>query len=241
MALFPLAARRHRTRSAALPRLAVTAVAVVGAALSGVALHSFVSIKVPHLRQVHRVTRRVEEVAAPEVAAPTPPPVMQEEGKCYGHCLQPDGQWLINPEGIPIEGSDDEAAADKVWAAFKKQYSSAAERGMYMDTPVGEQDVKYRARRLKQTFGTSHEEVLRLVEMEALPLVVDSDYVKKTFDAMVRGADREKALSIIYKNPGVLTAGDSIEENMGMAEVAAGFIDATRPLNSLLQGVLGKR
>jgi len=213
----------------------VAAIAVVGAALSGVALQSFVSMKAPHLRQVHRVARSAEEAAAEVAAAPAPPPVVQEEGKSYGHCLQPDGQWLINPEGIPIDGPEDEAIADKVWAAFKKQYSSAAERGMYMDTPVGEQDVKYRARRLKQTFGTSHEEVLRLVEMEALPMVVDSDYVKKTFDAMVRGSDKEKALSIIYKNPGVLTAGDGIEDNMGMAEVAAGFIEATRGVQALFK------
>ena len=122
---------------------------------------------------------------------------------------------------------------------FKNQYKTASEKGVFIDTPVGERDVKYRWRRLKTTFGMTSEEVNTLIDIDAVPLVVDADYVQGTFEAMVKGSSREEALDVVMKNPAVLTAGKDIETNMPQAKIFAGFIQATRPINSAIQGLLG--
>ncbi|CAJ1406347.1 unnamed protein product [Effrenium voratum] len=80
--------------------------------------------------------------------------------------------------GICDAGPEEEALAASAWEAFREQYTGAAERGMYMDTPVAENDVKYRWRRLRDTFGVSSQEALGIIETDALPLVIDADYVE---------------------------------------------------------------
>lgn len=242
-----MAPRSNIKRSRA-PAFLVAVAASSSAAVVGSLLRSFVAPSTVQLRPQLRhgaVARAAEdeEEKVPEVPAPIVwPKVEQKEGMTYGHCLMSDGTWQITEENfVENLNPDGEAVVEKAWQAFKKQYTGASERGVYMDTPVGEQDIKYRFRRLSDTFGISTEKTFEIMADEALPLVVDAEYVKKTFDAMVRGADKEQALEIVTKNPGVLTAGPGIEESMGMAGAAANFISATRPFNQFLQGVLGKR
>eukprot|EP00439_Symbiodinium_sp_Y106_P021152 s597_g2.t1 len=98
---------------------------------------------------------------------------LNAEGKCIGNCLQPDGSWKPTGE-IDIQGPEEEALAQSVWEAFQEQYTGAAERGMYMDTPVGENDIK----RLRDTFGITSEEAVGIMQTDALPLVIDADYVQ---------------------------------------------------------------
>ncbi|CAE7471913.1 pex7 [Symbiodinium sp. CCMP2456] len=87
------------------------------------------------------------------------------------------GSWKPTGE-IDIQGPEEEALAQSVWEAFQEQYTGAAERGMYMDTPVGENDIKYRWRRLRDTFGITSEEAVGIMQTDALPLVIDADYVQ---------------------------------------------------------------
>lgn len=153
---------------------------------------------------------------------------------CYGSTLQKDGTWKTTEEGVPVEGPEEEAVAVKAWQEFRRQFKSAATRGMYMTTPVGEEDVKYRFRQMRDAFGISGEETIGLLATDALPMVIDSAYVKETFDAMVEGSSREKALEIITRHPGVLAAGKAIKDNMFQADIASNMIAATRPLTNLL-------
>eukprot|EP00933_Yihiella_yeosuensis_P047336 TRINITY_DN4310_c0_g2_i1.p1 TRINITY_DN4310_c0_g2~~TRINITY_DN4310_c0_g2_i1.p1 ORF type:complete len:208 (+),score=32.08 TRINITY_DN4310_c0_g2_i1:140-763(+) len=159
---------------------------------------------------------------------------MRAEGMSIGHILMPDGSWKLTEEGVPIQGPEEDALAQKTWEAFKTQYENAAERGVYMDTPVGEQDIKYRYRRLRDTFGITSEEAFKIMEVDALPLVIDSDYVKVTFDAMVEGSSRDKALEIISRHPGILAAGKEVKSNMLQAEVASQFIGFSRNIGSMM-------
>lgn len=156
------------------------------------------------------------------------------EGKCIGNCLQPDGSWKPTGE-IDIQGPEEEALAESAWQAFKSQYTSAAERGIYMDTPVAENDVKYRWRRLRDTFGVSSKEAVEIMETDALPLVIDSDYVQKTFNAMIEGSSREKALEIVMRHPGILAAGPDVKGNMLQADVASNAINAARSLSKMFR------
>jgi len=153
----------------------------------------------------------------------------------YGHCLQEDGSWKMTTEGVPIPGPEEEALAEKGWQAFSKQFEAAAKRGMYLDTPVAEQDIKYRWRRLRDSFGVSSEEALQIVEDDATPLVIDSNYVQETFDAMVEGASQEKALEIIKKHPGVLASGKAIKDNMAQADAFSNVISFGRQVGSMFR------
>eukprot|EP00930_Biecheleria_cincta_P071382 TRINITY_DN58892_c0_g1_i1.p1 TRINITY_DN58892_c0_g1~~TRINITY_DN58892_c0_g1_i1.p1 ORF type:complete len:230 (-),score=55.86 TRINITY_DN58892_c0_g1_i1:95-715(-) len=165
-----------------------------------------------------------------------PATLRRAEDMSIGHCLQPDGTWKLDPEkGMKIEGPEENALAVDCWKAFQGQYTSAADRGMYMDTPVAEEDIKYRFRRLRETFGISTSEALDIMKIDALPLVIDSDYVKKTFDAMVEGASREKALEIIKRHPGILAAGPDVKSNMLQADVASVFIGGARSVSKMFR------
>mmetsp|Transcript_21371 Transcript_21371/g.39130 ORF Transcript_21371/g.39130 Transcript_21371/m.39130 type:complete len:206 (-) Transcript_21371:84-701(-) len=157
-------------------------------------------------------------------------------GECKGRC-RGDGSWT-SVESIEVATEADAKAATDAWELFKAQFPKAVENGMFMDTPVEEDDVKYRWHRLMKTLKISGADLNSIMKEEALPLVVDSNHVENTFEAMVRGSDYDTALTVVKKNPGIVTAGDGIEENMGMAQVAADFQQATRPLNRFLQGVL---
>eukprot|EP00441_Pelagodinium_beii_P037406 CAMPEP_0197648926 /NCGR_PEP_ID=MMETSP1338-20131121/28042_1 /TAXON_ID=43686 ORGANISM="Pelagodinium beii, Strain RCC1491" /NCGR_SAMPLE_ID=MMETSP1338 /ASSEMBLY_ACC=CAM_ASM_000754 /LENGTH=204 /DNA_ID=CAMNT_0043222995 /DNA_START=50 /DNA_END=664 /DNA_ORIENTATION=+ len=156
---------------------------------------------------------------------------------CVGSCLTKNGTWEVceESEGVAIQGPEEEALAQKCWEAFKEQYESAAGRGMYMDTPVGENDIKYRWRRLRDSFGLTSEEALEIMQVDALPLVIDSNYVQGTFDSMVEGASREKALDIVKRHPGILAAGKEVKNNMLQADVASTVIGATRDIGKMFR------
>eukprot|EP00403_Amphidinium_massartii_P030286 CAMPEP_0178406350 /NCGR_PEP_ID=MMETSP0689_2-20121128/18867_1 /TAXON_ID=160604 /ORGANISM="Amphidinium massartii, Strain CS-259" /LENGTH=208 /DNA_ID=CAMNT_0020027389 /DNA_START=69 /DNA_END=695 /DNA_ORIENTATION=+ len=156
--------------------------------------------------------------------------------ECSGRC-RGDGTWT-DVQTIEVESEENAKGADKAWELFQKQFPKAVANGIFMDTPVEEDDVKYRWHRLCKTAKLSPEDANKIMEEDALPLVVDSDHVQNTFFAMVRGSDYETAKDVVMKNPGILTAGDGIEDNMEMAKVAAVFQQGTRPLNKFLQGIL---
>jgi len=148
----------------------------------------------------------------------------------YGHCLQEDGSWKMTTDGVPIQGPEDEEMAEKGWQTFSTQFEAAAKRGMYLDTPVAEEDIKYRWRRLRDSFGVSSEEALSIMEADATPLVIDSNYVQETFEAMVEGSSKEKALEVVKRHPGILASGKAIKDNMGQADIMSSIIGFTRQM-----------
>mmetsp|Transcript_105966 Transcript_105966/g.274192 ORF Transcript_105966/g.274192 Transcript_105966/m.274192 type:complete len:228 (+) Transcript_105966:81-764(+) len=154
-------------------------------------------------------------------------------GMCTGRC-RGDGNWT-EERSLPILSEEEEKQADQVYELFKKAYTKAAESGIFIDTPVEERDVKYRWRRFRNTLGVSGEKSIEILQVDPLPLVVDADYVEETWNAMVRGSDKETALEVIMNNPGVVTAGTEIEDRMDSAKMAAGFIGGFRAVQNLFR------
>merc|ERR1740121_444167 len=181
--------------------------------------------------------------AGAPAASPSPPLILrraEEEasgglGVCTGRC-RGDGNWT-EERSLPILSQEEEKSADKAWELFKQSYSKAAETGIFIDTPVEERDVKYRWRRFRNTLDVSDEKSLEILESDPLPLVVDADYVKETWDAMVRGSHKETALEVISHNPGVVTAGVEIEDQMDAAVGAAKFIGMTKNMGKTIGGL----
>lgn len=93
--------------------------------------------------------------------------------------------------------------------------------------------------RLKEYMKLTPDKAIELMNVDCMPLVVDSDFTQGTFDAMVRGSTYDDAVEVVFKNPPVLTASESIEDRMDQAKMAAGFMEFTRPLNNVIQSVLG--
>jgi len=149
-----------------------------------------------------------------------------------------NGTWDL-PMTIAVETEADMAAADKAWAIFKEKYKKASESGIFIDTPVAEDDVKYRFMRLKEFMKLTPDKAVELMSVDCMPLVVDSDFTQSTFDAMVRGSSYDDAVEVVFKNPPVLTASDAIESAMDQAKMAAAFMEFSRPLNNVIQSVLG--
>jgi len=156
-------------------------------------------------------------------------------GMCFGHCLQPDGTWQLDKEGVPIQSAEEEAMATEVWELFRKQFASASERGMYMDTPVAERDIKYRWRKMRDNFGLTSQQVLEVMEQDAMPLVVDAEFVKKTWDAMVKGSSKVEATEVLLKHPGILVSGPGIENNMAQAKLTSTVIGGMRSIGRMFR------
>eukprot|EP00929_Paragymnodinium_shiwhaense_P017073 TRINITY_DN1259_c0_g1_i1.p1 TRINITY_DN1259_c0_g1~~TRINITY_DN1259_c0_g1_i1.p1 ORF type:complete len:213 (-),score=76.14 TRINITY_DN1259_c0_g1_i1:347-985(-) len=153
-------------------------------------------------------------------------------GMCSGRCI---GNNWTDVQSIPIESEEEEKQASEGWEIFKKAYPAASEKGIFIDTPVEENDIKYRWRRLKQLLKVDGAEVNKVISGDAVPLVVDADYVQGTFEAMIRGSDYDKALSVVQRNPAVLTAGKDIEQNMGQADMAANFVSSVNSFTSMFR------
>ena len=156
-------------------------------------------------------------------------------GMCFGHCLQPDGTWQLDKEGVPVQSEEEEALATKAWEYFSKQFPAASGRGMYMDTPVAEQDIKYRWRKMRDNFGLTSQQVLEVLEQDAMPMVVDAEYVKGTWDGMVKGSSKEKATEVLMKHPGILVSGPGIEGNMAQAELTSTIIGGMRSFGRMFR------
>jgi len=196
-----------------LAALGAAALQLLGRAFAGA---------LPGASQTQRQLRRTALGAVGEI-----------KGLCRGN-----GTWDVL-ETIAVETDDDKAAADKAWKIFQEKYKKASESGIFIDTPVGENDVKYRFLRLKSYMKLAPDKAIELMSVDCMPLVVDSDFTQGTFDAMVRGSDYDTAVDVVFKNPPVLTASASIEDRMDQAQMAAGFMEFTRPLNNVIQSVLG--
>ncbi|CAE8590320.1 unnamed protein product [Polarella glacialis] len=160
-------------------------------------------------------------------------------GVSIGHILQMDNgtsKWVLTNNSLPILDENEDAMAQLSWKAFSTQYSGAAERGVYFDTPVTEEDVKYRWRRMRNSFDVSSEKALEIVNVDALPMVIDADYVQATFEAMAAGATKEKAIEIISRHPGILAAGKEVGNNMVQADIASTVIKGAREFANIFKG-----
>eukprot|EP00929_Paragymnodinium_shiwhaense_P017076 TRINITY_DN1259_c0_g2_i2.p1 TRINITY_DN1259_c0_g2~~TRINITY_DN1259_c0_g2_i2.p1 ORF type:complete len:214 (-),score=54.67 TRINITY_DN1259_c0_g2_i2:309-950(-) len=153
-------------------------------------------------------------------------------GMCSGRCI---GNNWTDVKSIPIESEEEDQQAAEGWEIFKQAYPAASEKGIFIDTPVEENDIKYRWRRLKQLIKVDGAEMNKIISMDAVPLVVDSDYVQGTFEAMIRGSDYDKALSVVQRNPAVLTAGKDIEQNMGQADMVSNFVSTVNGLKGMFR------
>lgn len=132
------------------------------------------------------------------------------------------GPWVTR--GIPIFSEEEEELAAKCYAAFCKQYDEPAKRGMFLDIPVFQEDVRYRCLRLKETCGLTSEQVLDMFERDASPAFIDPGAAKDTFDSLAENSSVEKAQDIVQKHPGVLASGEGIGNNVMQAEIMANML-----------------
>uniref|UniRef100_A0A7S4UXS2 Uncharacterized protein n=1 Tax=Alexandrium monilatum TaxID=311494 RepID=A0A7S4UXS2_9DINO len=160
-------------------------------------------------------------------------------GTITGRCRYATGNWTLLKE-VAVKSKEDEALADEAWALFEKRYQKPAKTGIYLDTPVARDDVRYRFLRLAETLKLSTKETLEVLQTDDVLMVVDADYVKNTFEAMIRGADFQKAIDIVKKNPSILVSGEDIETKMDAAAFGAEVRSFFRPLDNLIQSALGR-
>uniref|UniRef100_A0A7S4UMF9 Uncharacterized protein n=1 Tax=Alexandrium monilatum TaxID=311494 RepID=A0A7S4UMF9_9DINO len=160
-------------------------------------------------------------------------------GTITGRCRYATGNWTLLKE-VVVKSTEDEELADKSWALFEKRYQKPAQTGIYLDTPVAKDDVRYRFLRLAGTLKLSTKETLEVLQTDDVLMVVDADYVKNTFEAMIRGAGYEKAIEIVKKNPSILVSGEDIETKMDAAAFGAEVRSFFRPLDNLIQTALGR-
>jgi len=222
MTAAPASASFPHSRQSRKPRASAAAVAALVAAWSVFSV-AFVT-GITSVRPLGRTKRFAAESAAES-----------DSGMCFGHCLQPDGTWQIDKEGVPVQSEEEEAMATKAWELFSKQFPAASERGMYMDTPVTEQDIKYRWRKMRDNFGLTSTQVLGVMEKDSMPMVVDAEFVRSTWDAMVKGSSKEEATEVLMKHPGILVSGPNIENNMAQAKLTSTIIGGMRDVGRMFR------
>lgn len=161
---------------------------------------------------------------------------LQVSNMCFGHCLTEDGTWEMSTEGVLIDGDEDHAT--KVWSLFQNQFRAASQVGTFFNGPIGEEDIKYRWRRLRNMLDISSDEAVQIMEADSSPLVIDANHVQKTYDAMVEASSRDEALAIIKMHPGVVASGDQIRDDIYGARVVGVLVESTRPFFDAVKGVM---
>jgi len=136
---------------------------------------------------------------------------------------------------------EDESDAAMAYESFKDQFPKPAEQEKYFTTPCRGVDIKYRFRRLKEHLEIDSATALDIVRKDAAPLVVDPDYIRRAWKALVRECgDRQDALdNLVLKHPGSLMVNaNNIKGQIAQAKVTAFLIDATSGINKFLRGVI---
>jgi len=160
-------------------------------------------------------------------------------GTISGRCRYATGNWTLVQE-VTVKSKEDEEMADGSWELFKKRYVKPAQTGIYLDTPVERDDIRYRFLKLAETLKVSPKECLEIMTTDDVLLVVDADYVRKTFEAMIRGCDYQTAIDIVKKNPSILVSGEEIETKIDAAKMGAEVRAFFRPMDNFIQSALGR-
>ncbi|CAJ1405319.1 unnamed protein product, partial [Effrenium voratum] len=109
------------------------------------------------------------------------------------------------------------------WRAVLRQHPEAVIEANFLGMPISYEKVKERWPRLVETLGISEEEALRIIQMDATPLLVESDSVSEVLARLAAISSRDKALELVGRSPSLLVGGAMHKADKNMA--AASLID----------------
>lgn len=136
---------------------------------------------------------------------------------------------------------EDEAEAEMAYELFKAQFPKPAENEKYMTTPCRAVDIKYRFRRLKENLRIDSATALAIAEKDAVPFVVDPDYISRTWKAMIEacGGHDEALQDLVLKHPGSLIADpQGLKDQLAQAKITASVIDFMSSGMKFLRGAI---
>merc|ERR1719401_1578168 len=107
---------------------------------------------------------------------------------------------------------EDDGMIPWVWRAVLEQHPEAVASNQFLGEPFSRQHVVRRWPRFVQTLGTTEVQALELVQMDATPLLVESEDCAEILGRLAAISDREKALELVGMNPSLLVGGRADKE-----------------------------
>jgi len=117
------------------------------------------------------------------------------------------------------------AHLQQAWRAVLRQHPEAVLDANFLGRPFGCEQVKQRWPRLVQTLGISEDQALKIIEMDATPLLVESDSVSEVLARLAAISSREKALELVGRSPSLLVGGAMNEATASKNPAASTLID----------------
>ncbi|CAL1165838.1 unnamed protein product [Cladocopium goreaui] len=108
---------------------------------------------------------------------------------------------------VAMEEDAHVAHLQQAWRAVLRQHPEAVLEANFLGQPFGCEQVKQRWPRLVQTLGISEDQALKIIEMDATPLLVESDSVSEVLARLAAISSREKALELVGRSPSLLVGG----------------------------------
>lgn len=121
---------------------------------------------------------------------------------------------------VAMEEDAHVAHLQQAWRAVLRQHPEAVLEANFLGQPFGCEQVKQRWPRLVQTLGISEDQALKIIEMDATPLLVESDSVSEVLARLAAISSREKALELVGRSPSLLVGG-AMNEATGTKNLAA--------------------
>ncbi|CAE8581785.1 unnamed protein product, partial [Polarella glacialis] len=106
-----------------------------------------------------------------------------------------------------IEGNTGTTPAARAWRAVLEQHPEAVAQKEFLGMAFGRKEVEQRWARFVQTLGISEEQALKMIQMDATPLLVESEGIAEVLTRLAAISSREKAMELIGKNPSLLVGG----------------------------------
>ncbi|CAK9111978.1 Sodium-dependent phosphate transport protein 2B [Durusdinium trenchii] len=113
----------------------------------------------------------------------------------------------------------------QVWRAVLRQHPEAVLDANFLGTPFGYKQVKQRWPRLVQSLGITEDQALKIIEMDATPLLVESDSVSEVLARLAAISSREKALELVGRSPSLLVGGAMNQATSSKNLAASTLID----------------
>jgi hypothetical protein len=122
--------------------------------------------------------------------------------------------------------------SERAFVAFEKEFPEAVKRGDYLGLPADRPAIADRFQALASLLGP--EDALEIVELDCRVLLFTKEYVARAWELIKEKEtpDTVTALSVVKKNPGLLTceAYGLSAETMESLDRTASVIESLRPL-----------
>eukprot|EP00913_Durusdinium_trenchii_P012744 g11966.t1 len=126
---------------------------------------------------------------------------------------------------VTLAGDAHHVHLRQVWRAVLRQHPEAVLDANFLGTPFGYKQVKQRWPRLVQSLGITEDQALKIIEMDATPLLVESDSVSEVLARLAAISSREKALELVGRSPSLLVGGAMNQATSSKNLAASTLID----------------